>query len=146
MKVSEAMRKNIVIVDESVTVTEASKSMRIKGEGCAVILRHGTPFGIVTEQDVTWKVAGNGLDPKKVKVAEVMSTPLITIDPDNDLVEAAKVMKQHKIRRLAVVRKGVLYGILTAADIARNLESYVDKEMHNILKYVWTPRYYPTDG
>ena len=128
MKVAEAMRKNIVIVDEVVSVAEASMSMRKKGEGCAIILRQGRPFGIVTERDVTWKVAGNGLDPKNVKIAEVMSTPLITIDPDKDLVEAAKIMKHHKIRRLAVVREGVLCGVLTAADIARNLERYVDKE------------------
>ena len=47
-----------------------------------------------------------------MKVAEIMSMPLITIDPDADLVEAAKIMKQHKIRRLAVVRNGVLYGVL----------------------------------
>jgi len=128
LKVAEAMRKNIVIVDEVVSVAEASMSMRKKGEGCAIILRQGRPFGIVTERDVTWKVAGNGLDPKNVKIAEVMSTPLITIDPDKDLVEAAKIMKHHKIRRLAVVREGVLCGVLTAADISRNLERYVDKE------------------
>ena len=146
MRVAEAMRKNIVIVDEDVSVAEASMSMRKKGEGCAIILRQGKPFGMVTERDVTWKVAGNGLDPKNVKVAEVMSTPLITIDPDKDLVEASKIMKHHKIRRLAVVREGVLCGVLTAADIARNLESYVDKEIRNILGYLWTPPYYQAEG
>lgn len=146
MKVYEAMRKNIVTVDGDVSVAEASKSMRKKGEGCAIILRQSAPFGIVTERDVTWKVAGGGLDPKNVKVAEVMSTPLITIDPDADLIEAAKVMKQHKIRRLAVVKENVLYGVLTAADIGGNLERYLDNEMRNILKYLWTPSYYPTEG
>jgi CBS domain-containing protein len=145
LKVTEAMRKNIVTVDEGVSVAEVSMSMRKKGEGCAIILRQGRPFGIVTERDVTWKVAGNGLDPKNVKTHEVMSTPLITIDPDADLAEAAKIMKQHKIRRLAVVRGGVLFGVLTAADISYNLERYVDKETRNILRYLWTPRYYPID-
>ena len=61
MKAAEAMRKNIVIVEEDVSVAKASMSMRKKGEGCAIILRQGRPFGIVTERDVTWKVAGNGL-------------------------------------------------------------------------------------
>jgi CBS domain-containing protein len=145
LKVAEAMRKNVVIVDESVSVTEASMNMRKKGEGCAIILKLSKPFGIVTEQDVTWKVAGNGLDPRDVKIAEIMSTPLITIDPTIDLAEAAKIMAQNKIRRLAVVRDGTLLGILTAADISRNLGSYVEQEIRNILRYAWTPRYSPTD-
>jgi len=81
-----------------------------------------------------------------VKVFEVMSTPLITIDPDTNLLEAAKVMKEHKIRRLAVVRKSVLYGVLTAADISRNLEKYLDDERQNILRYLWIPQYYPREG
>lgn len=128
------MRKDIVTVDEDVSVAEASMNMREKGEGCAIILRRGSPIGIITERDVTWKVAGDGLDPKKVKVSEIMSTPLITIDPDADLVEAAKMMDQNKIRRLAVSRKGILYGVLTAIDIARHLEGYVEGEVRKILR------------
>ena len=146
MRVTEVMRTNVVITDESVSVAEASKSMRKKGEGCAIVLREGKPFGIVTERDVTWKVAGKGLDPKNVKVAEIMSTPLITIDPYTDLTEAAKIMEKHKIRRLAVAEKGDLRGVVTAADIARNLESYLDLEMRDILRYLWSPRYSPEEG
>jgi CBS domain-containing protein len=146
LRVAEAMRTNVVITDESASVAEASMNMRKKGEGCAIVLREGKPFGIVTERDVTWKVAGEGLDPKSVKIAEIMSPPLITIDPDADLIEAAKIMKQHKIRRLAVTREGVLRGVVTAADIARNLESYLDNEIRNTLRYLWSPRYSPEEG
>jgi len=146
LRVVEAMRTNIVTVEEGVSVAEASLSMRKKGEGCAIVSRQGKPFGMVTERDVTWKVAGKGLDPKNVRVAEIMSTPLITIDPDADLIEAAKIMKKHKIRRLAVVKEGALHGVLTAADIARNLENYMDEEMRNVLRYLWSPRYSPQEG
>jgi CBS domain-containing protein len=146
LKVAEAMRKSVVTVDEGISVTEASMIMRNKGEGCAIILRQGKPFGIVTERDVTWKVAGEGLDPKNVKVFEVMSTPLITINPDADLQEAAKVMKEYKIRRLAVVQESILYGVLTAADVSRNLERYLDDERRNILRYLWMPQYYSREG
>lgn len=94
MKAAEAMRTSVVTVEEGVSVAEASLGMYKKGEGCAIVLRQGKPFGIVTERDVTWKVAAKGLDPKNVKVAEVMSIPLITIDPNADLTEAAKIMKK----------------------------------------------------
>lgn len=137
MKVADAMRRDVVTVEETASVAEASANMRGKAEGCAIILRKAAPFGILTERDVTWKVAGNGLDPNSVKVAEIMSTPLITIDPDADLVEAAKVMEQHKIRRLAVVRDSILYGVLTAIDIARSLEDYVEGEIRKILRYAF---------
>jgi CBS domain-containing protein len=146
VRVAEAMRTNLVITDESASIAEASASMLKKGEGCAIVLMEGRAFGIMTERDVTWKVAGKGLDPKNVKVAEIMSTPLITIDPDADLTEAAKIMKQHKIRRLAVVREGTLRGVVTAADIARNLESYLDREIRDTLRYLWSPRYSPEEG
>lgn len=132
MKIKKAMRKDIVMVDENASVTEASKLMREKGEGCAVILSRGKPIGIVTERDVTWKVAGEGLDPKSVKVAQIMSSPLITVDPDADLMVAAKLMKKHKIRRLAVSKDEIIYGVLTAIDIARHLEEYMDDEVRRI--------------
>jgi CBS domain-containing protein len=146
LRVAEAMRTNIVTVEEHVSVAEASLSMCKKGRGCAIILRQGKPFGIITERDVTCKVAGKGLDPKDVSVAGVMSTSLMTIDPDADVIEAAKIIKKHKIRRLIVVREGALRGILTAADISRNLENYMDEETRNILRYLWSSRYSIQEG
>ncbi len=140
------MTKSIVTVEEDASVAEASLSMYNKRQGCAIVLRQGKPFGIVTDRDVTWKVAGKGLDPKNVKVAEIMSTPLITIDADADLSEAAKMMKKHKIWRLAVIKEDTLQGVLTAADIVNSLENYVDREMRDILGYLVSPRYLPEEG
>ena len=146
MRVAEAMSKSLVTVEEDASVAEASLNMYNKREGCAIVLRQGKPFGMVTDRDVTWKVAGRGLDPKNVKVAEIMSTPLITIDADADLSEAAKMMKKHKIWRLAVTKEDTLQGVLTAANIAGSLESYVDREVRDILGYLVSPRYLPEEG
>jgi CBS domain-containing protein len=137
VKVVDAMRREIVTVDEEVSVAEASEMMREKGEGGAIILRKGTPVGMMTERDVTYKVVAEALDARRVKVAEIMETPLITVDPDADLAEAARLMDEHRIRRLAVVRKGVVYGVLRAIDIARNLERHADSEIRKILRYAF---------
>jgi len=137
LKVSEAMDEEIVTVDENTSVTEAAAKMSEKGKGCVIVLRQCRPVGMVTERDVTYKVVAKGLNPRKVKVGEIMSTPLIEVDPDADLVTAAKIMEKHKIRRLAVVRKGILYGVISALDIARNLEGYVESEVRKILKYAF---------
>ncbi len=146
MRVVEAMSKSLVTVEEDASVAEASLKMYNKREGCAIVLRQGKPSGIVTDRDVTWKVAGRGLDPKNVKVVDIMSTPLITIDADADLSEAAKMMKKHGIWRLAVTKEDTLQGVLTAADIASSLESYVDREMRDIVGYLTSPRYLPEQG
>jgi len=134
LKVSEAMRRDVATIDEDTTIVEASRVMREKGEGCAIVMRKNKPVGMLTERDVTWKVVGEGLDPNSVKAGDVMSTPLVTVDPDADLVEAAKVMERHKVRRLAVTRGDTLYGVIRAVDIARHLEDYLDTEVRRILR------------
>lgn len=137
MKVSDAMDEEIVTVDENVSVAEAAARISERGKGCAIVLKQCQPAGIVTERDIAYKVVAKGLNPKRVRVNEIMSTPLIEVDPDADLVTAAKIMDKHKIRRLAVVRKGILYGIISALDIARNLEGYVESEVRKILRYAF---------
>ncbi|MEM2875707.1 MAG: CBS domain-containing protein [Candidatus Bathyarchaeia archaeon] len=139
MKVKDAMKKEVVTVDEDDSVMEASKRMREKHEGCAVVLRGGEPVGMVTERDVTWNVAGKGLDPKAVKVREIMSTPLITISPEADFIEATKLMCKNRIRRLAVTSNHTLQGVITAAIIASHLEGYLDSEVRKILKAAFFP-------
>jgi len=137
LKVFDAMDEEIVTVDESVSVDIAAAKMSEKGKGCVIVLRQCRPVGMVTERDIAYKVVARGLSPKKVRVDEIMSTPLIEVDPDADLVTAAKIMDKHKIRRLAVVKKGILYGVISALDIARNLEGYVESEVRKILRYAF---------
>ncbi|HIE14879.1 TPA: CBS domain-containing protein [Candidatus Bathyarchaeota archaeon] len=134
MKVIDIIRKKAIILNENVPVSEAAKIMKSHGEGCAIVTRKDIPVGMLTERDVTWKVVGEGLDPKSVKIGEVMSSPLVTVDPDADLAEAAKIMERHRVRRLAVVRKNKIFGVVKAVDIARYLEDYVDDEIRKILR------------
>jgi malate dehydrogenase (oxaloacetate-decarboxylating) len=137
LRVVDAMRKEMVNVDEDVSAAEASAMIREKGEGCAIVLSKGSPIGIMTERDIMYKIAAEGLDARKIKVGEIMSTPLVEIDPDADLVEAAKLMEKYKVRRLAVVKKGILYGVISAIDVARNLEGYVEDEVRKIVRHAF---------
>ena len=56
--------------------------MKASGEAFMIVLRNGQPVGIVTERDFVYKVLAKGLDAKKMSIGEVMSSPLITVDPD----------------------------------------------------------------
>lgn len=137
LKVVDAMEKEIVTVDEETWVADACALIAEKGAGCAIVLSKCKPVGMMTERDVTYKVAAKGLNAKKIGAGEIMSTPLVEIDPDADLIDASRLMDKHKIRRLAVVRKGILYGVISALDISRNLEAYVDSEVRKIMRHAF---------
>jgi CBS domain-containing protein len=137
LKVVDTMGKEIVTVDEETSVAEACAMIAEKGAGCSIVLSKCKPVGMMTERDVTYKVVAKGLDAQRVKAGEVMSTPLVEIDPDADLIDAARLMDKHKIRRLAVVKKGILYGVISALDIARHLEGYLDSEVRKIMKHAF---------
>ena len=79
------------------------------------------PVGIITERDIVRRVVSAGKDPNKVTASELMSKPIITGDPEMSIYNAALTMTNYKIRRLPIVRDTVLYGIVTASDLAKRL-------------------------
>ena len=65
-----------------------------------------------------------------------MSTPLVIIDPDDDLLQASKLMKEKRVHKLPVVRGDIIYGIITAQKIAQHCDDYVDQSIKDIVR--WT--------
>ncbi|MGQ9788093.1 MAG: CBS domain-containing protein [Candidatus Hadarchaeaceae archaeon] len=115
--VREAMRTEVLKVVRGTNVARAAKLMASKDVGSIVVVDGKKPVGILTEKDLLMKVVSEDLKPSKIRVGKIMSAPLITIDPDADIVEAAKIMASHKIRRIPVVKKGKLVGIVNSSDI-----------------------------
>lgn len=122
MKVYEAMSKNPVTLPPERSVFEAVKSMVFRKIGSILVTERGELRGIITERDILGRVIAEGRNPKITKLKEVMSKPVIYIEDDVDLVEAAELMKKKRIRRLAVLNKdGNLVGIISSNDIAKSL-------------------------
>ena len=95
--------------------------------GCVIITdKAGKPTGIITERDIVQRVAAKNILPSEVKVADTMSKPVMSIAPGTSINDAAKLMNNSKIRRLAVIDNGKLAGILTMKD--RSEERRVGKE------------------
>lgn len=111
------MTDKVLTANPNTTVAKAAKLMVERGVGSIIIVKSRRPVGILTERDLLMKVVSLNLVPSKVKVGKIMSSPIITIGPDVDITEAARMMARYKIRRLPVVERGVLIGILTASDI-----------------------------
>ena len=116
--VKEAMKMNPVTVTPSDTVKHAASQMKKHNIGnCIVILEK--PIGIITESDIVRKVVSEGKHAEKTLIKDVMSTPLLIIDPYIDIEEAAKTMAKCNIRRLPVIENDTLIGIITEKDINR---------------------------
>ena len=137
-QVKKYMTKEVNTLDYDAKVTEAASLMAAdkEYEGYVIILRKGKPVGIVTERDLVNKVLVGGLDPAKTSVSDVMSTPLVTVDPEDDLLKATQVMKERNVRKLIVVRDEIIYGIITARIISQNVQDYVDRSIRDIVR--WT--------
>ena len=133
--VKHYMRKEVPTIDGNATAIEGAKTMVKLGRGFLIILREGQPAGIVTEGDYVTKIVAQNKDPAKTTVAQIMSTPLITIDPDEDLIKASELMHEHNIRRLPVLKDGIVYGSITTKDISRALGQYVDRSVRDLMRW-----------
>ncbi len=118
-KVEDIMVEDVITVDSDVQVMEAVKLMNQNEIGCLVVTRRGKAIGILTERDLLKRVIVKLRDPKKIKVRQIMTKPLIVGDPDMNLEDATKIMFDRKIKKLPVIESRKLVGLVSLTDIAR---------------------------
>jgi len=127
VKVGDVMVREVKTLPIDANVVTAAKFMREYDIGSILITKEGRLKGILTETDIVRKVVAQGIDPSRVEVGDVMSTPLITIGPDASLKEAAEMMRDRHIKKLPVVNEHRrLLGIITQSDIVKNYPSIID--------------------
>ena len=125
--VRDIMSRPVVSVKESDTVADAAKLMAKHDIGCVLVAgKKGETVGIVTERDIVQRIAAKNLMPSKVTVAASMSKPVITVQSKASVTDAAKLMNQRKVRRLAVIEDGKLAGVLTMKDILEVTPAIID--------------------
>lgn len=117
--VKEAMKTNLAIVKPELFILESAKIMKKRKIGNVLVTKDDLLVGILTESDIIKKVVAEGKKPEDVSVAEVMSTPVIVVDPYVSLEEAMKTMGKCNVRRLPVIEEDELIGIITQKDISR---------------------------
>ncbi len=133
--VRDVMTKVVIVADPDLTVFEAAKKMASKKIGGLVVVKSGRPIGLVTERDILWKVTAVEGNPKKVKVRQVMTSPVVTVTPLATLRAAARVMIGHNVRRLVVTRLDHVEGIVTARDVVEGfLETWARSRRKTIAK------------
>ena len=125
--VKDVMSSPVRTVREDDNATKIAKMMTRNNVGSVVVVdRKRKPLGMITEKDLVRGVAAKGLHPNKVKAGKIMSKPLRTVEPTLDVREAARRMKQLKVKRFAVMEAGKLVGIVTGTDIVEITPALID--------------------
>ena len=115
------MTTNPRSLESGSTVVEAARIMRDEDAGLVPVVEGDKLVGTVTDRDIAVRVVAEGKSPESITVGEIASRELVTIDPQQELDEALRLMARHQVRRLPVVEEdGKLVGIVAQADIARN--------------------------
>jgi CBS domain-containing protein len=119
--IRDVMTKNPRTVSNSDTVSDAARRMRDEDAGLIPIVDGDRLMGVITDRDIALRVVADGRDASSMRVEEIASKSIVTVDPDQGLDEALKMMAEHQVRRLPVCEEdGRLIGIVAQADIAKH--------------------------
>ncbi|HWL15481.1 MAG TPA: CBS domain-containing protein [Opitutus sp.] len=131
-------RKGAVVhsVPGTVTIAEAVAEMNRHRIGAIVVLESGRLAGIFTERDVLRRVVGAGLDPKTMRVADVMTTNLITITPESTVDDVMLLFSEKRCRHLPVLANDRLVGLISIGDISRWVSDTHRAEAEQLKSYI----------
>lgn len=120
VKVKDLMERSVKSIDRRTSAYEAGKYMKEANVGSLIVTDGDAPIGIVTLRDILYKVISVGSIGKDVSLSSIMSTPLVTVDADEDIAKAAAIMRQWGVWRLPVKDgDGQIIGVLSGTDIFR---------------------------
>jgi len=126
-KVKDLMIPDVKTIDRRVSAYEAAKYMKESNVGSLIITDGDVPIGIVTMRDILYKVISLGSLGKDISLSNIMSTPLLTVEAEEDISKAAALMRRWNVWRLAVRNgNGQLIGLISGTDIFR---AFVGRKM-----------------
>lgn len=135
--IKDVMISNVTALDSSSMIKGAAKLMDEKNIGCVIVTENNMPVGILTERDFVKRIASKE-KPLTSPLKEVMSSPLISIDPDETVWEAAEQMKVNNIHKLPVIKENKIIGIITTSDLVEICSVGSDSEMRRICDEILT--------
>ena len=127
LMVGSIMTSDVVTFGKNDSLLLIAKEMARQRISCVVIKKGDMPIGIITERDIINKVMSRGRDISALIAADIMSSPVLTIEEDTSHVRAAEMMEKNKVRRFVVVRKKKLVGIVTQSDVLNGMIQTIKK-------------------
>jgi CBS domain-containing protein len=121
--IKDTMTSNPCSIDADKPVSYAAKMMRDEDVGLAPIVEGDRLIGTLTDRDIAMRVVAEGRDAESTMVRDVASRAVVTVNPEQGLDEALRLMAEHQVRRLPVVEEnGRLVGVLAQADVAEHAD------------------------
>jgi len=117
--VRDIMRRNVKTVRTDDSVHAAVLKMNKFQIGSVIVTNNGRAVGIITERNILERIVEPRLDPATIWAKDIMSSPLVTVDPNDTVDEAAKIMAQKRIKKLPVVEGDKVVGVVSTSDIVR---------------------------
>ena len=118
MLVKDVMTSPAITIKENGAANKVAALMNKHDVGCIIVTtKQGKPLGIITERDLVVRVLAKNVKPDTVEAKDVMTSPLMTIESDATITEAARRMSRLDIRRLGVMYKEQLVGIVSSKDV-----------------------------
>lgn len=125
------MKKDLVTVDSEKSIKDAASLMNNKDVGCVIVTKKNIPVGILTERDFVKRIAAEEKELSE-PISNVMSSPLISVKPDDTVWDAAEIMKIKNIHKVPVRDGNDIVGIVTATDLVKICSLGSDSEMRRI--------------
>ncbi|WP_337862963.1 CBS domain-containing protein [Nitrososphaera sp.] len=123
--VRDIMNSPAITASPSDSVSDVAKKMKEEGVGSILIMDKDRPLGLVTDYDIVTGAVARDAQASKVKAKDVMQE-LHTIESEESITEAARLLRKHKIKRLGVVYKNRLVGVISASDVIAVMPALVD--------------------
>ncbi len=118
-KAKDIMTTDVVSISGEATVAEAVALMKSRGVRSLIVERRteDDAYGMITQRDVVYKVVAKGLDPNQVRVHEIMSKPLVVVNPNLDVKYVARLLANTGLSRAPVIGDHRLQGVVSLSDI-----------------------------
>ena len=124
-KVREVMTAEPIALEDTATAFEAARAMRDGDFGTVIVLRDGSVCGVVTDRDIVVRAVAEGRDPQSIKLSEICSADVMTVSSGDSVNQVAELMREKAIRRVPVVDKTRLVGVVSLGDLARTKDEGV---------------------
>lgn len=127
LKARDIMTQDFIVLEGSTDCLSAAKLMAERHKGFVIVARQGKPAGIVTEWDFLEKIVSAEVEPKSVRLENVMSEPLVYCDRETPTEEAIQIMVEKGVRRLLVREGENVVGVITSRTVLEIFKKYVDE-------------------
>jgi len=117
LSVFEVMNKAVIVMDINSDIPAIAREMVSRDAGSVIITENGKAMGIITERDFVKSIVTEDRRPSDVKASEILSTPLVTVEPETSIIEASEIMLKANIKRLPVLRNDIVIGVISNTDI-----------------------------